>query len=82
MTADKNGLVLSLMQRNGIYDPDTAVLIGDSKYDINAAISVGIDSVGVIYGFTSYADMVSYNPDYLVQSVDELTVLLTGNPGG
>jgi len=77
LRAGKDELVLSLMQRNGILDPDAVVLIGDSRYDIEAAAAVGIDSIGVAYGFSTFEEMESYDPDYLVHSVDELTGLLT-----
>lgn len=78
LKAGKEELVLSIMQRNGISDPDAVVLIGDSRYDIHAASAVGIDSIGVAYGFSTCEEMASYDPDYLVKSVDELTALLTG----
>lgn len=77
LKAGKEELVLSLMQRNGIHDPDTVVLVGDSRYDVHAAAAVGIDSIGVAYGFSSLEEMESYNPDYLVRSVHELSELLT-----
>ena len=76
--AGKEEILLSLMQRNGIFNPDAVVLVGDSRFDIDAAAAAGIDSIGVAYGFSTYEEMESYNPDYLVRSVDELTALLTG----
>jgi phosphoglycolate phosphatase len=74
--SDKDMLVLTLFQRNGLKDAERIVLVGDSRYDIEAAAFVGIESVGVTYGFSSYTDMQEFNPDYLVQSVDELRRLL------
>lgn len=76
LKAGKESLILSLFQRNGIYNPDHVVLIGDSKYDIDAANAIGIDSIGVVYGFNSREDMLDYNPDYIAGDVDDLYGLL------
>lgn len=76
LKAGKDSLILTLLQRNGISDPDNIVLIGDSKYDIEAAGSLGIDSIGVAYGFSSFEEMTGYNPDYIVSNIDELHHLL------
>lgn len=72
----KETLILTLLQRNGIKDADRVVFVGDSKYDIEASGALGIDSVGVTYGFSSYDEIIQYDPDYLVENVDELRNLL------
>lgn len=76
LQAGKDALILMLLQRNGITDPDSIVLIGDSKYDIDAANLLNIDSIGVTYGFSSYDEMTGFNPDYIVKNVEELRHLL------
>ncbi|MBN2482029.1 MAG: HAD hydrolase-like protein [Bacteroidales bacterium] len=74
----KETLILTLFRRNGIRNPDRVVLVGDSKYDIQASNALGIDSVGVTYGFSPHDEMVRCEPDYLAGSVEELHTLLTG----
>ncbi len=75
----KETLILTLFQRNGIQDADRVVFVGDSKYDIEAACSVGIDSIGVTYGFSSYDEINQYEPDYMAESVDDLRNMLIGH---
>ena len=50
-----------------------AVLIGDTKYDIIGAKEVGIDTVGVLYGFGTLADLVKYESDAIVRSAREIS---------
>ena len=39
------------MKRLGITDKEEVVLIGDSRYDARGAQELGIDCIGVSYGF-------------------------------
>jgi len=74
--ATKTGLVSGLLLRNGIRNPLEVVVVGDTHYDINAAAELELDSVGVSYGFSSYAEIERLNPDYIAQTVNELRNLL------
>jgi phosphoglycolate phosphatase len=51
-------------------------MVGDTLYDILGAKEQGISSVAVAYGFGSHQSLIACNPDYLVDSVDELAELL------
>jgi len=77
--ADKLSLVLALLQRNGIRNPDEMVFIGDTRYDLDAASELEIDSIGVSYGFTPHAEIEKLNPDYIARNVLELRNLLLTN---
>lgn len=58
----------------GVDDLSTAVLVGDRKYDVDGAEKVGIDSIGVLYGYGSKEEFT-----YAVavaQSVPELEKIL------
>jgi phosphoglycolate phosphatase len=74
--ASKVDLVAGILRRNNIQDPMEVVIIGDTRYDIDAAAELGIDSIGVTYGFSSYEDIESYEPDYIVENVETLLSLL------
>ncbi len=74
--ASKVELVLQLMQRNGITDPADVVIIGDTRFDIETAAELEIDSVGVSYGFSSAAEIEKLAPDYIVHDVRELAGVL------
>ncbi|MHB8126672.1 MAG: HAD family hydrolase [Desulfitobacteriaceae bacterium] len=53
------------------------VMIGDRKYDIIGAKEIGLDSIGVLYGYGSRREMENEDPTYIVDTVGGLrTVLL------
>ncbi len=74
--ASKVDLVAGILRRNGIHDPDSVVVIGDTRYDIEAAAELEIDSIGVTYGFTTETEITTYNPDYIASQVSDLYPLL------
>lgn len=55
-------------------DLSTAVLVGDRKYDVEGAAAVGIDSIGVLYGYGSRDEF--DNAAAVAQSVAELERIL------
>lgn len=73
---DKISLVTALLQRNDIRHPEEAVVIGDTRYDLDAAAELEIESIGVSYGYTPHAEIEKLNPDYIARDVRELRGLL------
>lgn len=62
-------------EKAGIKNRDDAVIIGDTKYDIQGAKEAGIKSLGVFYGYGQNSDI--ENADYTaVNSYNILDVLL------
>ena len=47
----KADVIRYIFRENGITDPENAVMVGDRKDDIDAAIENNIASIGVTYGF-------------------------------
>jgi phosphoglycolate phosphatase len=68
----KVDMIAGLLRRNGIHDPADVVIIGDTRYDIDAATELDIDSIGVTYGFSTVEELSSCNPDYIAHSVSDL----------
>lgn len=52
------------------------VMVGDRYFDLNAARNVGIDSIGVLYGYGERAEIEGCNPTHIAESVQELEKLL------
>ena len=52
------------------------VMIGDRKHDVNGARDVGIDSIGVTWGYGSRAELEEASATIIVESIDELCHLL------
>lgn len=74
----KGQLIAELMERNQITASYSVVMIGDTHYDMIGAKENEISSIAVGYGFGTPETLSSCNPDYLVESVDELAELLVG----
>lgn len=72
----KVNLILELLRRNSIKSPDDVIIIGDTKFDIDAAAELEIDSVGIAYGFTTPEEITSFNPDYIAKNVNDLRSIL------
>lgn len=51
---------------------DDFIMIGDRKHDIIGAKNVGIDSIGVTYGYGSIEELSQSNPTYIVESALQL----------
>lgn len=55
---------------------DQVYMIGDRSFDVEGARAIGIESVGVTYGFGSMEELKEARADYIVRSVDELEKFL------
>ena len=60
-----------------INDKSKVVMIGDRAEDIIGAQTVGIDSIGVEYGYGSFDELKNAGATYIVETVEELNKLLS-----
>jgi len=72
----KDLVIAHAFENMEIYNPHRAVMIGDREYDIMGAKRVGIDSIGVLYGYGSFAELSGAGADHIVESVGALSELL------
>ncbi len=56
--------------------PSECIMVGDHHNDIIGAKENGIKSIAVTYGYGEEKELKKENPDYLVNTVDELSKLL------
>ena len=78
---NKAGLIRRAMEELGLTDADCRdiLMVGDRFYDIQAAREVGIDSLGVLYGYGSEAELREAGATYIAGTVGEIpTVALKG----
>ena len=47
-------------------------MIGDRRFDVEGARAIGVDSVGVTYGYGDMEELREAKADYIVRSVEEL----------
>jgi len=72
----KGQLIAQLMKRNRILPSTSVAMIGDTHYDMIGARENDIQGIAVGYGFGTSETLLACEPDYLVESVDDLAELL------
>lgn len=55
--------------------PKKAVMIGDRKFDVIGAHAVGMECIGVLYGYGSSEELAASKADRIVPSVEALSAL-------
>lgn len=61
-----------------ITDKSNVVMVGDRAHDIIGAKTVGIDSVGVEYGYGDFDELSNAGATYIVKTVEDLRDLICG----
>ena len=72
----KADVIEYVIRENGITVLSKVVMIGDRKHDIIGAKAVGIDSIGVLYGYGDREELMTAGADYIVEDIEELMSLL------
>lgn len=47
-------------------------MVGDREHDIFGAKKVGVDSVGVLYGYGDYQELESAGATYIIERLDDI----------
>ena len=76
----KTILIRRAMESLGLsdHDRDKVVMVGDRFYDIEGAQEVGIDSIGVLYGYGDKEELRKAGATHLAEDVAALRKLLLG----
>ncbi len=67
---------LSQLFGNGPVEKDKVYMIGDRCFDVEGAHAMGIEAVGVTYGYGGMEELREARADYIVRSVEELQKFL------
>jgi phosphoglycolate phosphatase len=73
---DKEEVIEYALKECNITDVNTAVMVGDRKYDILGGKALGLKTIGLLYGFGSLEEIETANPDYIAETVEELEKIL------
>lgn len=71
----KTEVMRYLLTQAGISEKGKTVMIGDRKFDVTGAHEIGVECIGVLYGYGSREELVSAGADYIVPTVDALSAL-------
>ncbi|MFD1736446.1 HAD family hydrolase [Bacillus salitolerans] len=72
----KTEIIEYIVQQLNVSSYSDVVMIGDRMHDIIGAKNVGVDSIGVTYGYGSEDELKKCTPTYIVHHVEELRKLL------
>lgn len=59
-------------------DPETAVMIGDRKDDIEAAAALGTNAIGVLYGYGSREELVNAGATIFAETPEDIYRIISG----
>lgn len=68
----KAEVIAYALESCGITDKADVVMVGDREHDIIGATTVGIDSIGVEYGYGDYDELSDAGATYIVKTVEGL----------
>ncbi len=74
----KEQVVRYAIEQNGITDIGEVIMVGDRKYDVTGAAAVGIETIGVLYGFGDEQELSAAGAVHLVKTPEELVQYLLG----
>lgn len=60
-------------------DPERAIMVGDTSYDIEMANNIGMDSIAVTYGMHDEIHLRPFSPKYLINQFSEIQSLMGEN---
>lgn len=75
----KEDVIRQALEHYGIEDTNKVLMVGDRKYDIEAANKIGIDSVGVLWGYGGREELETSGATYIVESPEEVLSLVKEN---
>lgn len=74
----KDEVILYALTAGNVSDYAKAVMIGDRKHDIIGAKKIGIDSIGVLFGYGTYEELKGAGADYIAENTEEIGSLILG----
>lgn len=72
----KSDVIRYAIKECGIQDLDDAVMVGDRENDVSAAGEVGLDSIGVLYGYGDEEELTKAGATYLAQTAKAIEALV------
>jgi len=74
--SDKELVLRYAIENIGDCDLEKSVMIGDREHDVIGAKKIGMDSIGVLYGYGGYEELLKAGATYIADSVKGLWELL------
>lgn len=68
----KSEVIQYVLDACGVKDRDTVLMIGDRDYDILGAKTIGVHSVGVLYGYGDREELEKAGAEFIVETAGEV----------
>lgn len=75
---NKDEVIAEVLRLFGNPDPQDVLMVGDRKQDIIGAKKCGVASAGARFGYAEPNELEAEEPDYIVDTVEELEELILG----
>ena len=75
--AAKAEVIAYALREQGITELSRVVMVGDRKHDIEGARAVGIDSIGVLYGFGDREELEKHGATHIAENTDQIFEIIT-----
>ena len=72
----KAEVIAYALESCNIQNMNEVVMIGDRKHDVLGAKAMGVDSIGVLYGYGSREELEAAGADRIVESAEDLIRIL------
>ena len=76
--AKKANVIRKALQRAGVEDLSSVVMVGDRRHDVAGGHEVGLKVIGVLYGYGDRAEHEAAGADYIVEDIPSLEKMLLG----
>jgi phosphoglycolate phosphatase len=76
-SSDKSRLIDKALKHSNM-EENKSIMVGDTHFDIDGAVSCGVSSAGVLYGYGSRSELASAGADYLISEPEDLLQIVFG----
>ena len=74
--SEKNEVINHVLEVCKVSSMEDVIMIGDRKYDVIGAKKIGVDSIGVLYGYGDLEELQEVNQTYIIRNIEELKNIL------
>lgn len=76
--SDKESVIRYVLEKIGAEDLSSVVMIGDRMHDTEGAAKVGIDCIGVLWGYGSEEELRSHGATHIARDLAEMISIIKG----
>lgn len=68
----KADVITYALESCGIRDKNKVIMVGDREHDVLGAKQIGIDSIGVLFGYGSREELEQAGATYIAEAVNDI----------